>query len=556
MSTELTARRQMESNKVVSPLPLQEGQRRGGNKMSSEIRLSIFVGAVLMAVCLFTTQRVAAAVSEPWVTTDRTVDCSSYETIMKDVLKEGMTDEQKALALYWFYRQRVYHYMNMPESRDPLLCVNVLGNTLCGSQGTCMKGLLAAAGIKACVVSGPGHTFYQAFYDGKWHGFDTFMNFYVFTRGDKPNIASFQELEKDPTLISEAVKEGRAVPGMVPCGDDPMRFFPKHVNNSDYEPMKLDWSVKRNSLRKGEELIRSWWPGGKPLAGTFDPKHGPGPLHTCGTHDRKDAPEMFKFWEPYGIPKLGPSTTVSYRHYFNGMINYSPSLTSEDYKDALVSETGVKAGAEGLSGEGELVIPVKCSFYISAGQCFFEASCAGEGDSVTLFVSRDGKQWTEVVTAKDAGKKEYAGDLDKVVVNPSVGLHAYQIKFALKGKAVLNKFLLQTYFTHNAMAAPHLMPGKNKITVTVANSDTLKKDVLKLSYRYKDAPDWRGETRTIEKEVTASPFTFDADLPESEKLPQMLELTLRNGALAWVPGKAWAAPAPPQSPAPAPEKPK
>src|SRR2546430_1756213 len=107
--------------------------------------------------------RVGAAVAEPWVTTDRTVDCSSYESIVRDVVKGGMTDEQKALALFQFFRQRVYHYMNMPESRDPLMCLNVLGNTLCGSQGTCMKGLLGAAGIKARVRSMPGHTFYDAF---------------------------------------------------------------------------------------------------------------------------------------------------------------------------------------------------------------------------------------------------------------------------------------------------------------------------------------------------------------------------------------------------------
>src|SRR5438552_1333438 len=120
------------------------------------------------------------ALDSPWVTTDRTIDCSSYASIVKGVVKDGMTDEQKAIALYTFYRQRVYHFMNLPESRDPLLTVNVLGNTLCGSQGTCMKGLLIAAGIKARVVSGPGQTCYEAFYDGAWHGFATVLCFYQF----------------------------------------------------------------------------------------------------------------------------------------------------------------------------------------------------------------------------------------------------------------------------------------------------------------------------------------------------------------------------------------
>lgn len=497
---------------------------------------------LLVLITVFVSQ-LHAAVSEPWVATDRTVDCSSFDTVLRDVIKKDMTDEQKALALYTFYRQRVYHYQNMPESRDPLLCVNVLGNTLCGSQGTCMKGFLMAAGIKARVVSGPGHTFYEAFYDNKWHGFDTFMNFYVFTRGDKPYIASFSELEADKTLISEAAKDKRSVAGMAPCGDDPL-FFSEHVNVSDYEVLKLDWSVKRNTLRKGEELIRSWWPGGKPLAGTFVAKHGPGPLHTCGSHDRADNPDLFKFWEPYGIPKFG-QVSISYRHYFNGVINYSPNLTNADYKDGLLSESGVAATADGLSGEGQLVIPATCSFYISAGQCAFQATCSGEADAVTLSVSRDGKAWTDVVTAKESGKKDYVGNFDKVVVNPAVGLHAYQVKFTLKGKAVLNQFLLQTYFTHNAMSAPHLMPGKNNVTVTVANADALKDAGLKVIYRYKDAPDWKGDVKTIEKDVAGSPFTFDVTLPESEKLPRMIDLTLRAGTLSYKPESAWPAPAVP-----------
>jgi hypothetical protein len=168
----------------------------------------------------------------------------------------------------------------------------------------------------------------------------------------------------------------------------------------------------------------------------------------------------------------------------------------------------------------------------------------------------DGKQWTEVLAAKEPGKKEYAGDLDKIVVKPAAGLHAYQIKFVIKGKAVLNHFLLQTYFTHNAMAAPHLMPGKNQVTVTVANADALANNPLKLIYRYKDAPNWDGDVKTIEKDAAASPFNFEAVLPDSQKLPQMLDLTLRNGVLAWTSEKAWAAPAAPQKAAAAKEKPK
>lgn len=457
-----------------------------------------------------------AEVKEPWVTTDRTVDCSSYATILAGLLKPGMTDEQKAIALYDFYRQRVYHYQNIAESRNPLKCINVIGNTLCGSQATCMKGLLVAAGIKARAVSHPGHTFYEAFYDGQWHGFDTMTNFYVFTRGEKRHVASFEELHQDPSLIRDAVKESRAVAGMCCCGDDPMDFAQK-IQATDYDPQKSEWSVKGYALRPGEEIVRSWWPLGKPLPGTHR-KQDPGPLHTCGGRDKGNPPALFQFWEPYGIPKFGP-VGISYRHYSNGWMSYSPDLGQAPFSDAL--------------GRGELIVPVKCPFYITGAAVTFEATCPAEGDSIEASVAVDGK-WTPILAAKEAGKKVYTAEFDKTVVRPNQGRHAYELRLKLNGKATLERFHLKTIFTHNAMAAPHLMPGKNRVTLTVANPDAIQANPVTLVYRYKEAPDWKTE-KTVERTIAESPFTFTLDLPETAKLPQMQDLTLRCGKLYWTP---------------------
>jgi len=458
-----------------------------------------------------------AEVRGPWVTSDRTVDCSSYETMLAGVLKPGMTDEQKAIALYDFYRQTVYHYQNMPESRNPVKCINAIGNTLCGSQATCMKGLLGAAGIKARCVSHPGHTFYEAFYDGKWHGYDTMTNFYVFTRGEKPNVASFEELNKDPSLIKDAVKEGRAVPGMCCCGDEPMAFAHK-ITPTEYEPQKSDWSVKDYALRPGEEIVRSWWPLGKPLPGTYRAGNDPGPMHTCGRRDQGNKPELFKFWEPYGIKNYG-GKVISYRHYFNGWMAYSPDLRQPAIKEALA--------------KGELVIPVKCPFYVTASATTFEATCPAEGDSVEVSVTVD-KSATPMLTAKDTGKKVYTAEFDKIVVRPNQGRHIYELRFKLNGKAVLERLYVKSVFTHNAMAAPHLMPGKNNVTFTVANPESLKAEPLTLAYRYKEAPEWQVE-KAVEKTIDQAPFTFAVELPETQKLPQMQDLTLRCGKLNWVP---------------------
>jgi hypothetical protein len=184
---------------------------------------------------------------------------------------------------------------------------------------------------------------------------------------------------------------------------------------------------------------------------------------------------------------------------------------------------------------GALEVPVKCPFYITGTKLAFEAACPGAGDAVEVSVSADGKAWTPVLTASDPGTKVYRTTLGDTVVKERRGLHAYRMKFALKGKATLAHFNLKTIFWHNAMAAPQLMPGKNRVTLAVANPDALKAEPLTVVYRYKDAPNWSGAVQTVEKTAGAAPFTFDVDLPQTEKLPQMQDLTLRCGTLAWAP---------------------
>ncbi|MCW8132485.1 MAG: hypothetical protein KIS92_19210 [Planctomycetota bacterium] len=478
-----------------------------------------------------------AAVDEPWVATDRTVDSSSMETVVAQVCKDCKTDEEKALALFYWFRQTVYHYRNMPESRIPLKTVNVIGNTLCGSQATCMKGFLQAAGIKARVVSHPGHTFYEAFYDNAWHGFDTFTNFFVWVDdgNGKRHIASFEETSGNPAIIDQAVAEKRNAPNWCPCGDAPAAFKSK-ISINDYVPATTEWSVKDYSLRPGEEVVRSWWPMDKPLPGTAN-SADKYPHHTCGGKDADAEPFLFKFWEPYLIRNYG-RVSRSYRHYFNGMVNYAPNLTNDEFKDRALKVEGPAPTENGLAGAGTYVFPVKTSFYITGGVLLFEATNAGEGDSVAVSASVDGAQWTALAASTEAGAKLVRVPLDAVIVKPNVGLHAYQLKFELKGKAVLNHFYARTYFQHNAMAAPHLMPGKNTVTLTVKDGAALAAAPVSVIYRYKDAPAWNGEIKSVEHVAKASPATFTVELPETgEKLPQMQDLTLRCGTLAWFPKK-------------------
>src|SRR5690606_19951110 len=120
--------------------------------------------------------------------------------------------------------------------------------------------------------------------------------------------------------------------------------------------------------------------------------------------------------------------------------------------------------------------------------------------AIVVEVSDSHGKWREVAKVQET--KVETVSLDKLVVKANVGRYGYGVRIRLEGNATLKNQYLRTWFQHNAMAAPHLEPGKNVVTVEVADQSPLEAAPLTLVYRYKDAPQWDGEVKTIEKQVT------------------------------------------------------
>ena len=96
-----------------------------------------------------------ATVFNPKVTTDTSIDCTSRETILRDIVRPGMSDEEKAIAVWRFVRSHIYHYAHI--DRQPLRQINNYGYCLCGSQAcvtkaVCLNGR-TSQGIRAAAVA-------------------------------------------------------------------------------------------------------------------------------------------------------------------------------------------------------------------------------------------------------------------------------------------------------------------------------------------------------------------------------------------------------------------
>jgi hypothetical protein len=242
---------------------------------------------------------------------------------------------------------------------------------------------------------------------------------------------------------------------------------------------------------------------------------------------------LFKYWEPYGVEKFG-HTSVSYRHYFNGQINYSPDLTDADaVSDGGGKLEGLQVTPQGLTGAGVYTFKVRCPYYITGGQLRLEADCAAKDDVLMVEVDQPQGGWQKVLEIQGANEKVQVAELDKAVARSNVGRQDYTVRMTLRGKPQLRRMHLRTWFVHNAMAAPHLMPGSNHVTVEVANEEALKAAPLTLVYRYREAPQWTGPVVEVKRRIEKNGDNFVAELPVTEKLPQMRDLTLRYGELAW-----------------------
>src|SRR5262249_16175986 len=123
------------------------------------MRYSAFATALLLAGTLASAETRGIKVS-----TDRTVDASSLQTIVRDVWARSgaKTDDEKAIAIYEYLHNTIFHWAYAteaaPQSVGPLKLINVYGWGLCGGQHTVLKALYETAGWKCRYVGWPGHT--------------------------------------------------------------------------------------------------------------------------------------------------------------------------------------------------------------------------------------------------------------------------------------------------------------------------------------------------------------------------------------------------------------
>ena len=523
----------------------------------------------------------------PRITTDRSTATHSLEAIVAGVCRAGMGDEEKAVALYEYTRRVMFHYRQRSErldehfDLDPLRLINTYGYSFCTQQMMVLVALWQAAGIESKVWGMPGHGTAQAFYGGKHHWFDPLIGAYVRSRKvshlhfahsrhvpneDVTPVASLAEIAEDPTVLTKAAAEGRAAPTFLPCGrvfyEDVARLVPTmadYIRQCDalgddmgfiaaragqsrptwnprqplYQP---DWP-----LRVGERVVFLW----KNLDGEYNcigvnPEHLP-PHHWCGVEVDKKDKLNYPYWKPYAKTINGVRTC---RYHANGLHDFAPSFRDEWFKRGFEANSFEwhrrKRGMPKLrlkrrGRAANLVYKMSTPHVYTSATLAADFRRAAREDASRLYVSCDGgAKWTNVWDAK-AQRAPGAGDGSGKVKakvelrDPVRGMRDFWVRAECRtrgepDKAGIDSLAIRAVFQHNMFARPHLVPGRNRITVCVANSEVLPRVGFDVTYAWREGRAARSHTERIAE----SPATFTIRVGGKE-LPRMLRLEMNVG---------------------------
>ncbi len=458
--------------------------------MGTTGRLGWVVGLVIVTA----SSRAALAAEKPVgvvcnikVVSDKVDDVSSLEDWKRSCIKDGMSNDEKAIAI-WKTVVKYRHQCAPPNEflqneknvHDVMKTIHVYGYGMCCCASANVEQLARFIGWEARGWAITLHSVPEVYYDNAWHLLDgSLMNFF---RNPDKSLASVADIQK-------AVKEWHeANPGY--RGDDgKLRRFAAKGNWRKAGPALLatcetygedgpnpagwhGWSstmieydradrhyvyeygysqgYKLNiQLRPGERLIRNWF--NKGLHINMDGSgEGPGNI----LKDRN------------GLSLQRRLGDIAPGRIGNGTLEYEvpvgdPALLAS----ALVADnlaSGRKApalAAKDAAKPAVLVIRMPSSYVYLGGEATFQAIVGAGGSIAVSFSDNNGLDWKEL-------EKVTASGLKKLDLKPHVyRRYDYRIKFELQGEGTgLDSLKLTHDIQHSQCPLPALAEGENTIT--------------------------------------------------------------------------------------------
>ncbi len=456
----------------------------------------------ILAILMLSSTAAAGPAEGIKVTTDRTVDTSSLDSIVRDVvrLSGAKTNDEKAIAIHTWLHHAIFHNAypveKGPQSVGPLKAIRVYGWGLCGGQHTVLKALFETAGWKVRYRGWDGHTTIEVFYDERWHYFDVFLKCYYWTK-DRKTIAGQDDINADPSIVLDAVKDGRVPKDhYLCCGDEPQGVVDGCKTSKPLPISRHEdgWaSVTGRDQGYSPELtlppgatLRLEWKGESGQIAV----NGQG-RHSCGTKDFRSDKDLGPVLEHYGP-----------RNHSNGRLSYAPEFSrATDVAGATLSGAEAKDGKlAATAGQGVALFKLPLPYVYVSGQV--EAAFEGDG---RLSISGDGgKTWVPA-----------SGDVSAAIKQK------YEVQIKAEFAGALTKLRVDAVVEHNRSAQPYLLQGRNVVTVSPGKLPGGTALGVTYSWQEATAPDSAkrprfedqgiayGAPKTATHDATSNPWTID-----------------------------------------------
>ena len=491
--------------------------------MNQRAQFKIFL---CVACCAATFARAGEAVivSHIGVLSNRVEDVSSLEAWKKSCIKDGMSDAQKALAV-WQSVCKFRHQDPPPieyitgdggDVHDPIKTFNVYGYNMCCCEASNICALARCAGLRARGWGIHGHSVPELEYGGAWHLLDASLVCY-FPKSDG-QIAGVEEIisgigewyKLHPEYVNNnnllykfmgrgGWKKGPAVLASSSSYDDngwlpaathgwysTMQEYDGSGGGAGGKAFQYEYGYSQGyevniQLRPGEKLTRNWgniglhvnMDLGVEAPGCLTEQTGKGQLRYSSALGDLSNGRIGNGTLEYALP-------LKDGRFKNGALSVENLACTSD--DGLAPALHVKAGAT----EGSFCIDMPCSYVYLNGSLEAQVVAGAEGVVVFELSDNHGLDW------KNVGKFATSGEA-KLDLKPYVyRRYDYRLRVTLKGVGTgLQSLKLLHAVQHSQRPLPALDQGENAIsfnagasegTLTIEASGSLEHRAKQLSF--------------------------------------------------------------------------
>jgi hypothetical protein len=405
-------------------------------------------------------------VVNPWLRRADMIDTRNLKSIVDSIIKPGMSDKEKARALWhWEINRRFHATTQDHEVDDVVKNVNVYGYGLCYNESTQISDLWRAAGLKVRKGYPNGHSLAEVYYDGAWHELDSDEDIISLLR-DNETIASEPQIVYDHDLMKRTHTYGILAPDnrMTDEGGAALISYEgkRTGEQESYTKHTMDFT-----LRPGESITWAWNPADRYHAEQYP--SDPGSM---------DMNQWNKRWQVIA-------------HAMEGNTVYDPDFSkASDLK--YLQTKGLEYRHPGKFGDGLYLtgatgtvdIPVQTAYPIVGGRLTVDFVRQGirnmQDDALAVSISFDGgKTFKPVQTT-------FSSDFNRMIVNldpffPKTGTarYGYVLRLALSSQSgtpgmVLTGFDLRSMLQMAQLAMPGVVLGQNKFIYTSDSPGTTK----------------------------------------------------------------------------------